>query len=169
MVSCSHLGLRLTGVVLPNQLVIDEIEAEASSVQVSYDPWALLLPAGGTVIARISASSLASFLNLISPGGLTDCAVAIREGRVIVEGSKKMIITIRAAVSARLVVEGGEKLMIELLGAEAMGADIKGMIQAQIATINPILNCADLPVKSRIESVIAEGDWIELRLVALGE
>lgn len=80
-----------------------------------------------------------------------------------------MIITIRAAVSARLVVEGGEKLMIELLGAEAMGADIKGMIQAQIATINPILNCADLPVKARIESVSAEGDWIELRLAALGE
>jgi len=169
MVSCSHLGLRLTGVVLPNRLVIDEIEAEATSVQVNYDPWALALPSGGLVVARISAASLAAFLNLVSPGGLTDCTVAIRGGRIIVEGSKKMIITIRATVSARLAVESSEKLMIELLGAEAMGADIKGMIQAQIATINPILNCADLPVKTRIESVSAEGDWIELKLAALSD
>lgn len=167
MVSCSHLGLRLKDVVLPNRLVIDEIEAEASSVQVRYNPWALALPSGGLVTARISASSLARFLNLISPGGLTDCTVAIREGRIIVEGSKKVIITIRATVSLKLVVEDGRRLRIELLGAEAMGADIKGMIQAQIATINPILNCADLPVEARIESVSADGDWIELRLAAL--
>lgn len=169
MVSCSHLGLRLTGVVLPNKLVIDEIEAQATEVQVSYDPWGLALPEGGIVIARISASSLAAFLNLIQPGGLTDCSVAIREGRVIVEGSKKMFITIRAAVSARLVAEGGTKLMVELLGAEAMGADIKGMIQAQIASINPLLNCEDLPIKARIESIAATDDKIVLKLAALGE
>lgn len=169
MVSCSHLGLRLTGVVLPNKLVIDEIEAQATQVQVSYDPWGLALPEGGIVLARISASSLASFLNLVQPGGLTDCSVAVREGRVIVEGSKKMFITIRAAVSARLVVEDGTKLIVELLGAEAMGADIKGMIQAQIASINPLMNCDDLPVRSRIESVSATDDEILLKLIALGE
>lgn len=167
MVSCSHLGLRLRGVVLPNGLVIDEIEAEAPSVRVGFEPWTLGLPDGGRVAARISACSLASFLNRISPGGLTDCTASVREGRILIEGTKRVLIPIRAAVAARLAVHDGQKLMIELLSAEAMGADIKGMIQTQIASVNPVLDCASLPIKSRIESVSADADWIELRLLAL--
>lgn len=167
MVCCSRLGLRLADVVLPNGLIIDEIEAEAPSLRVGHNPWSVSLPEGGSVIARLSAFSLARFLNAISPGGLTDCRVSVREGRIIVEGSKRVLITIRATVSAKLAIGSGQKLNLELLGAEAMGADIKGMIQEQIAAINPVLNCADLPLKSRIDSVSAENDWIEIRLSAL--
>lgn len=167
MVSCSHLGLRLRGVVLSNGLMIDEIEAEAPSVRVGFEPWTLGLPDGGRVVARISTRSLASFLNRISPGGLTDCTAAVRDGRILIEGSKRVLIPIRAAVSASLAVEDGQKLLIQLISAEAMGADIKGLIQAQIASVNPVLDCASLPIRSRIESVSADGDWIELRLLAL--
>lgn len=167
MVSCSHLGLRLVGVVLPNALVIDEIVADASGVELGFDPWSLALPDGGKVIARISTTSLASFLNQISPGGLQDCTVAIRDGLLVVEGTKRLIIAMRASITGKLVVEEEKRLVIELLEADVMGTDIRGMIQAQLVTINPILNCDDLPINSRIEAVVVADGFVEVHLSAL--
>jgi hypothetical protein len=163
MVSLSKMVLNVDEVMLPNGLRIDEIRARGTGVQFNWEPFQLGVKQPADVEVRVSAASLAAFLNKLSPAGLTNCQVTIVKGQIYVEGLKQVFIAIKALVVCRLVIREGVQLVVELVEAGMLGNDIAGLVQQNLSSVNPILDCSSLPFKATLASVDAEDGWVTIK------
>lgn len=152
-------GASFDRLTLPMGLIVDHVLIQGAQAKVVSDPFKIELQEPGTIEARVSASNLAAFLNKESPGGLKEFAVAIRDGKLFVGATAKVIFDIRAEAVCTLRIEEGKKLFVDLESVEMFGVGAKSLVEQQLAKINPVLDAAEFPLTvtlSRVELVDGE-------------
>ncbi len=145
-------------------LVVDEIQVDGLTTTIAVDPIGVQMETPGNLVAHVAALDLASFLDLKSPGGLRDFAVAIREGNVYVEATARVIVEMRAKVTCTLRIEEGKRLFVDLQSVDVLGmGGMKNLVQGHLDQINPVLDVEDLPLAVVLDEVIADHDRITLK------
>ncbi len=157
-----HLTAELRRIVLPMGLVVDRLEIQAQGASLDTSPFKLVLSEPAIATAYVAALDIAAFLDSKAPGGLRDFAVAIREGKLYIEATAKVIIDVRANVVCTLRIQDNRALYVDLESVDVMGLGAKGMVQGQLDQINPILDVSDLPVSMSLNKVETDHDRIVL-------
>lgn len=145
-------------------LTLDEILMQGEALHLESDPFTATLPQPGSLEVRVSAESLADFLEKKAPGGLKDFSVTLKEGHVFVEARATVIISINVGAVCKLRIEDESELYVDLVRVEAIGGSgAHNIVQRQLDNINPVLKTQDLPLEAKIQSVEAENDWLVVR------
>jgi hypothetical protein len=145
-------------------LVIDDLELASGPAEGEASPFSLRLAAPAELVVRISALSLAAFLEKKAPGGLEDFAVELREGKAFVEANKQVLFTAaRAKAVAVPRIVDGKSIHVDIESAEIMGASALSLLQGQVAAMNPVLDVTDLPFSVTLDRLEIEPGWLILR------
>ena len=163
-VDVGHIAARLLAVTLPLGLTLDEVLIQGERLHLVHHPFSVSMPDPGSLEVRVSNSSLAEFMERKAPPGLNDFAVRLEEGMIHIDLKASMLISISVTVVCKLTIENRTKLFVELVRVESIGGSgIHNIVQRQIDSLNPILNAADLPIDSNLESVEADNNWLVLK------
>lgn len=158
--AANDLTLSAKNLRLPIGLVLDTVEINVQDVNVASDPLHIQLEKAGTAGITVSESSIASFLEHLNPGGLSGFSVRIEDGIVHVQATMQMIFSIPVAATCSLSIADETKLLLELLDVSpAAGRQI---LEAQLATINPLFDVSNLPISVALTDVQAENGAIHL-------
>lgn len=143
-------------------LNVDEIEIESGPAQVGLSPFSLELTKPAPLSVRISASSVEKFLNLKAPSGVKDFSVELKDGKIRIQATVKVVFEIRAGVVCRLEIEDEQRLLVVLESVDSVATMARGMIEGQIEKVNPLLDVEELPLPVRLSKVQIEDGWINL-------
>lgn len=162
--SAQRLALTLDGLRLPMGLVVDEVRLEAGEFAFDIEERALTLPSPGTLVARVGEASIVTLLESKAPSGLEGFEVKLDGGFIHATAVARVIIPIRGSARCALRIDEGARLMLDVedLDVPAVG---RGLVESQLAGLNPIFDVSDLPIpaRARLESVSVNGGWIEIR------
>lgn len=139
--------IRLTGIVIPIGLRVDEVTVSGERLT-AYDaePW-LELSESAHLNVVVSQESVAAFLEKRAPAGLSKFRVEAEDGMLKVHAVKRILIEVPATALCRLVIRDGREIHVELESVEVMGgASLTELVRSQIDAINPILDVDDLPL-----------------------
>ncbi|MBI1756104.1 MAG: LmeA family phospholipid-binding protein [Fimbriimonas ginsengisoli] len=150
----------LTEVRLPNGLVLDRLELRGQGLRVAPSPFSLSLSSPGSLKAVLSAASLAAFLEASSPSNLGQFAVKADDGLVVIDVSVQMVFVARVRIILRLVIQDEARLVAVLQSVSLPMA--MGVVASQLASLNPILDSAQLPVPAQMKSVESKAGAITL-------
>jgi hypothetical protein len=143
-------------------LVVDEVKVDGQGASIQTSPFSITLEHRAAVEGHVAALDLTDFLNMKSPGGVKDFALSIRDGRLFIEATARVIVEMRAKVVCTLRIHEGTQLFVDLESVDVMGVGAKGMVQGQLDQINPILDTSDLPLSVTLERVVLDHDRIVL-------
>ena len=149
-------------VTLPMGLTVDEIQIEGLDGRIQTSPFEVELERPAKVQGHVAALDLSDFLNAKAPGGVKDFAISIREGKLYIEATARVLVEVRAKVMCTLRIHEGTQLFVDLESVDVMGLGAKGMVQSQLDQINPVLDTSDLPLNVHLERVVADHDRITL-------
>jgi hypothetical protein len=152
--------LKLDGFALPIGLTLDEVIVSGHDVVVDADPFSIHLGRDASAVVRVSCESIANFLGSLKLG-LRDVSVSTFEGQLKVGATAVVLVPIRATALCSLAVRDGKALDIVLHSAEPSAA--RGLIEKQLAGINPVLDLSTLPLDLVIEGVEIADGWVEVR------
>ncbi|HXH61206.1 MAG TPA: LmeA family phospholipid-binding protein [Fimbriimonadaceae bacterium] len=153
------MALRAGEVELPMGLSVDEITVESDGAGVETDPFSVSFDKPAKARVLVTAASVAKFLNETRPGGLADFAVETSEGLLVVGATAVVLIPIRAVAHCSLSIREGTFLDVVLKRIDPGAA--AGIVEKQLAAINPILDTSGLPFKIEMQSVeIADGNIV---------
>jgi len=155
-------GASFDRLTLPMGLTVDHVLIEGAQATIQADPFRIALSEPGRIEAHVSQDNLAAFLNKEAPGGLRDFSVAIREGKLFVTATAKMIFEIKAEAICTLRIVDGTKLMVDLESVEMMGVGAKSLVEQQLDKVNPVLDASQFPLKVTLQSVDAKDGEIVL-------
>ena len=152
----------LLHVTLPIGLVVDRIEFHGTNLRLAPKP-----QLGGPVQmrVRISTGCLATFIESRAPKGIEGFQITTVGGKLLVEAHAKIAL-LKTRVSAEVSMEIFEKRMIVAHLDSCSHNIATGLIEKQLAAINPVLNVADLPVRVQLDSIQIEGNKIVILGVA---
>ncbi|MFZ4507262.1 MAG: DUF2993 domain-containing protein [Fimbriimonas sp.] len=153
----------MANVVLPMGLNLDRVRLSGEGLRVAVEPFAIAAPKAGDLEVIVFQASLAAFLNKKQPGGLRDIEVELKEGRVYVTGTKRVLIDVRANAVCLLRVVEGTKIFVEVESVDLLGAGAKNLMQSQLDQMNPVLDLREFPVNATIESLHIAGGSMTLR------
>lgn len=146
-----------TNVRLPIGLTVDSIYLGGENATISQ-PFNMQLPVPGTVTAIVSAANIAEYLNDRAPGGLKEFSVRLHDGKVYVEATARMIVSVRAKVTCHLDIVDKTQLWIRLQNVDLMGVGAHGLVEKQLEKVNPILDTSSFPIDVQLKTVTpAEG------------
>lgn len=114
-------------------------------------PIQMLAP--GSFEAFVDPRSLEVFLDERAPGGLRDFEVQFGEGKIYAKATATVIIPVRASAVCTLRIEDERQLFVDIQSVELMGVGAKGLVEGQLAKVNPVLDVADLPLEIRLKNV----------------
>lgn len=148
----------LKDVALPMGLVVNALTLTGTDLHLEKEPFKIESPQPGKLSVLIWQDNLAGFLNKQAPGGLRDFRVELKEGKIFVQASMKMIVEVQASAVCTLRIQDGQSLYVDLETVDLMGVGAKNLVQAQLDKINPVLNVKDFPVEATLTSYeIADG------------
>jgi len=162
-VRVGKFGASFDQLTLPMGLMVDHVLIEGAEATIQSDPFQIRLKEPGTIEAHVSERNLAAFLNKEAPGGLRDFEISIRDGKLFVNATAKMIFDIKAEAVCTLRLVDGTQLFVDLESVEMFGVGAKSLVEQQLAKINPVLNAADFPLKVVLTSVEATDGEVILR------
>lgn len=148
----------LKQVALPMGLVVDAITLTGSQIHLENHPFRIGAPEPGKITILIWQDNLAQFLTTKAPGGLRDFSVELKDGKIHVQASMKMIVEVRASAICNLRIHENRQLFVDLETVDLMGVGAKNLVQSQLDKINPVLDTKDLPIQSSLTGYeIADG------------
>ncbi|MBV6459649.1 MAG: hypothetical protein HONBIEJF_02800 [Fimbriimonadaceae bacterium] len=155
------LTAKLDGFTLPMGLTVDEGWIEAVGANVSADgQWSVSSPA--SVRLRISPLAVADYLNRTSPGGLRQVQVAIDNGLMVIDGKIRLLLEISATARCSLEIRDSKELHVVLESVDVGGVGAKGLVESQIAKVNPLFDVRDLPISVTLTNVDIRDDGVHL-------
>src|SRR5207248_8244772 len=99
-----------------------------------------------------------SFLAKSVQGGLRDFAVRMEDGKIFVEASMQILVSVPVSAVCTLRIDEGKRLFIDLESVSVLGSAPKSKVQKQLDAINPVFDLAALPVEGSLDSVeVANG------------
>ena len=150
-----HAQIDLSGMVLPNGLLVERISVAGRDVQIQPKPLDLILSAPGTLSAELTEGELARFISGQLPAAVRDVEVQCIGGRLQVAAIAKVVFEIRAIAMCRLEIVHGRFIYVRLESVEP-GGPVGSLIESQIDRINPVFDAADLPLPVTLQSVSSE-------------
>lgn len=166
-VSLADLHAVATRVRLPGGLTLDRVQIDGGPAEATSEPPSVTLARPARLEATISEVSLAAYLEAQAPGGLRDFKVRAVEGKLVVEASVRMIVTLSGVAVCRLRIEGGRQVWVDLESVEMAGVGAAALVEAQLKKVNPVFDADSLPIKLTLDRVEAEGGkvtilgWVE--------
>lgn len=158
-----HIVARLLSVRLPMGLVLDEVIVQGEDLTLTKHPISIKLDQPGSLEVRLGESGLGAFLEKKAPSSLSDFKVRLKDERILVEASVKMIFSIDVTATCKLRIVEGKQLFVELEKLDAIGGQSTfGMVQSQLDKINPVLDVKDLPVEAVLNNVIIDNGILTL-------
>lgn len=155
-----HAELRK--VQLPIGLVLDLIRIDGDALQLQPNPFEAHLPQPGKLEVEIGNESLAAFLESRSPAGLRNFKVDIRDGKVFIQATKKIVVDVKASAVCTLRIEGNQQIFVDLESVDVMGGSLKNLVQSQLDEMNPVFDAKDLPVAAALRSVKSANGKIQI-------
>lgn len=155
-------GASFDRLTLPMGLTVDHVLIQGAQAKVVSDPFKIELQEPGTIEAHLSSANLAAFLNKEAPGGLKDFSVAIRDGKLFVTATAKVIFEIKAEAVCTLRIQDGKKIFVDLESVEMFGVGAKSLVEQQLDKINPVLDAADFPLTVTLTRVEATDNEVVL-------
>lgn len=143
-------------------LVLDEIRITGNELTVKGDPFSVSVEEPGRMTVFISTSSLAAFLEHLSPAGLRKFEVSASHGKLYVDAVKTVLVDLKAKAVCSVRVVDRKLLYVDLETVVVAGAGIKTLLQSQLDKINPIIDLDDLPLKAFVDSVTLDERGITL-------
>jgi hypothetical protein len=147
-----HVGLKL-----------NRIEVRVQGLSAAGPPVEGSLETPGTLEVLIAQSSLEEFLTKKAPGGLKEFAVSLRDGKIHVTATLRVLIDMRASAECRLEIHERERLVVVLESAGVLGVTAKNLIQSQIENLNPVFDVKMLPTACVLDEVSIEDGWLRVR------
>ncbi len=158
LASAESMEATLTHLKLPMGLILDRVSVQGQGISLHEGPLQLSLRKPGKLDVIVSAESIAAFLNHKSPPSVRDFAVAIEEGKLLVQATAKVIVSVRVAAECTLEIVDKKQLFVRLKSV-TLGPSVQKLVQNQLDSINPVLDVRDLPIKASLEKVaLAHGE-----------
>ena len=154
------LAARAEAVVLPNGLVLDEVVLTSGPAEAQVKPFSLSLDLPGKFEVTVTDESLAAFLEKQAPPGVSRFAVSSQEGKVRVEATAKAALGARVAAECSLRIQDGRRLFVDLGAVSIPFAH--GLIEQQIAKINPIMDVEEFPGTILLAGVTIENGAVRI-------
>ncbi|MBS1714884.1 MAG: hypothetical protein JST30_11175 [Armatimonadetes bacterium] len=154
------LAARAESVTLPNGLVLDEVVLTSARAAATMKPFGLTLDEPGKFEVTVSDGSLAAFLEGQAPAGVSRFSVRSEAGTIKIEASAKAAFGARVAAVCRLRIENGRRLYVDLESVSLPFAH--GLIEQQIAKINPIIDVEEFPGTFCLKGVDAQDGAVRL-------
>ncbi len=148
----SALNIRLENIELDIGLTIESFEVVGGEAAADLKPFQLFLKEPGRVRVVVTEQAVGKFLEKESPGGLRGFQVSIRDGVIHVSAKAQVIVSIPVRAVCTLEIEQQSRLMVRLQSVDVLGGGPQGMVEQQLAKINPILDAADFPVAVKLLS-----------------
>ncbi|MCO5297553.1 MAG: LmeA family phospholipid-binding protein [Fimbriimonadaceae bacterium] len=142
-------------------LTIEELTLQADATRIETEPFAVSM-APAELVAKISADAVAAFLEQKAPGGLQRFDVQLEDGKVVVEASARVIVEIRARVVCTLRLVDGKQIWVDLASADGVPSPVRGLVETNLAKVNPVFDAADLPLDVTLTSIEASDGVITL-------
>lgn len=143
-------------------LSISELTLQADATEIATDPFSVNMDPA-ELEAKITAEAVAAFLEQKAPGGLQRFAVQIENGTVTVEASARVIVEIRARVVCTLRLVDGKQIWVDLASADGVPSPVRGLVESNLAKVNPVFDTAELPLDVTLTSIEAEDGTILLK------
>ena len=139
-------------------LVIDEVRLSSPYASFAREPFSMSLPQPAQIEADILQRDVQAFLTAMAPGGLRGFNVRMDEGKVFVDATMQILVTVPVAGVGSLRIDQGTKLVIDLESISVGGGAAKNMVQKQLDAINPVFDLSKFPIDGCLTSVdIANG------------
>ncbi len=152
-----------TDVRLPVGLVVSKVVLDSKGASLDQHPFRISLVEPGNIEARVNEKALADFLDKRSPGGLKDFVIQIRDNKLFVHASVRVLVEVRASAVCTLRLMGGTSVYVDLESVELFGVGARTLVQNQLDQINPVLDVASFPLKIEILDVQATDGEIVIR------
>lgn len=149
---------RLYNLKTPMGLVLKEVRVKGVNLVASLPGEKSAKPVveilePATFEAFVDAEALKVFLDDRAPGGLRDFEIELVPGKIIAKATATVVIPIRASAVCTLRLEGERQLFVDIESVDLMGVGAKGLVEGQLAKVNPVLDAADLPLDIRLKEV----------------
>jgi len=140
----------LKDVALPMGLIVNALTLTGVDLKLENKPFKIESPSPGKITVLIFEDNLAAFLSKQAPGGLKDFKIQLKDGKIHVQASMKMIVEVRASAICALRIKDGAALYVDLESVDLMGVGAKNLVQGQLDKINPVLQTKDFPVETTL-------------------
>lgn len=154
-------------VLLPMGLNVANVDVQGYGATLESEPFSLRLVQPGTLMAEVTETDLAAFLEKQAPGGLHEFSIRAEGGKLNVGAKKTVLVDLKVKAVAGLRIVNERQLWIDIESVDVMGYGAKNTVQTVIDKLNPVLDAADLPVEATLTSVeIRDGRVILFGTVA---
>jgi hypothetical protein len=134
-------------------LIIDEVRISGKSAHFVREPFSITLDEPAQIEADLLQRDVQSFLTTTVSGGLRDFAVRMEDGKIFVDATMQILVSVSVSAVCALRIDEGKKLFIDLESVSALGGSPKSMVQKQLDAINPVLDLSTLPVDGSLDSI----------------
>ena len=161
-VKIGGLNVDIKGIELDFGLKIDSFEIKTGPANADIDPLKVRLDTPGTAKAIVTEQGIADFLEVKSPGNISNFSVKISGGQIYVSASANIVITLPVKAVCSLEIVDQNKLFVRLDSVDVMGGKAKGIVESQLEKVNPILDASDLPINVAFTSVEVDAGLVTL-------
>jgi hypothetical protein len=137
-------------------LVVDEIRITGKATHLVREPFSIKLDEPAKIEADILQDDVLHFLATTAPGGLSNFRVRMDEGKIFVDATMQIMITVPVSAVCTLRIDEGKRLFIDLESVAVLGGAPKSLVQKQLDAINPVFDLSTVPVDGVLESVEIE-------------
>jgi hypothetical protein len=161
-ISIGALDASFRNIELDFGLKIASFEIKSDAASADIDPFQLQLDNPGQLRAVVTESAVADFLEAKAPGNISNFTVKIAKGEILVTATASIVISVPVKASCFLEIVDGSQVFVRIKSVDVMGGAAKGIVENQLAKINPILDVAELPISVQLTSVETENGEIIL-------
>ena len=158
--TAKELELRITGLVLPFGLELDEVLLHGCEVEVGSEPFSAVAHGKSPASVRVSAEAIERLLQGLLLSSISDITVSTEGDKLKVAAVVRVIVPIPAVALCALVLDEGKRVRIALESVEPAGG--RAIVERQLNQINPIVDLTSLPVDLTIERVQVADGWVTL-------
>ena len=134
-------------------LIVDEVRISGQSAHFVRDPFSMTLDEPAQIEADLLQRDVQSFLATSVQGGLRDFAVRMEDGKIFVDATMQILVSVPVSAVCTLRIDEGKRLFIDLESVSVLGGAPKSMVQKQLDAINPVFDLSTLPVDGNLDSV----------------
>ena len=161
-IEVGNVVAELRNLVLPVGLVLDVVRIDGQNLKLQQTPFNAQMPQPGKLEVEIHNESLAAFLEKQSPAGLKHFAVDIRDGKIFITATKKIVVDVKAKAVCTLRIVNSTQIFVDLETVDVMGGSLKNLVQSQLDEMNPVFDAQDLPVAAQLNSVKASNGKVQI-------
>lgn len=159
-ISIGSLNASFENIELDFGLTIAKFEITSETAAADIDPFNLQLQNPGNLRAVVTAEAVRRLLEAKAPGNISNFQVQIADGLIYVDATASIVINVPVKAACYLEIIDDKQIVVRIKSVDVMGGAAKGIVENQLAKINPILDVRQLPLDIRLQEVAAQNNEI---------